>query len=115
MLVSQPPNELEFLLYYIVFLDGSIQKWAMQELLPAVLATLRDSEDEVATAVVPFLNSWVARLKATQKRTCGVPTVSFHAVQSFYVCLVMIGLLCKATPMFASVDLQVLLRQRPTP
>lgn len=47
----------------------------MQDLLPAVLATLRDSEDEVAMAVAPFLVSWVARLKANQKRTGGVPTV----------------------------------------
>ncbi|KAL0051899.1 hypothetical protein WJX82_004175 [Trebouxia sp. C0006] len=50
----------------------------IQELLPAVLATLRDSEDEVATAVVPFLNSWVARLKANQKRTGGVPQEALH-------------------------------------
>jgi hypothetical protein len=57
----------------------------MQDLLPAVLATLRDSEDEVATAVVPFLNSWVARLKANQKRTGGVPTVSFHAVYPTHI------------------------------
>ena len=57
----------------------------MQDLLPAVLATLRDSEDEVATAVVPFLNSWVARLKANQKRTGGVPPVSFYAVHPAHI------------------------------
>ena len=57
----------------------------MQELLPAVLATLRDSVDEVATAVVPFLNSWVARLKATQKRTSGVPQVDFHKLHPTHI------------------------------
>ncbi len=57
----------------------------MQELLPAVLATLRDSEDEVVTAVVPFLNSWVARLKANQKRTGGVSTVSFHVLYPSHI------------------------------
>ena len=87
----------------------------MQELLPAVLATLRDSEDEVATAVVPFLNSWVARLKANQKRTGGVPQVSLYAVHFPYVYLVMIGILYKATPIVASVKVKVLLRLRPTP
>ena len=76
-LVSQFPKKLEYSIYYIVFLDFQKSKWVVQDLLPAVLATLRDSEDEVATAVVPFLNSWVARLKANQKRTGGVPTVSF--------------------------------------
>ena len=69
----------------MVFLDFNKQTWAMQELLPAVLATLRDSEDEVAIAVVPFLNSWVARLKANQKRTGGVPQVSFHASHPTHV------------------------------
>ena len=75
----------EYSLSYMVFLDFNKQTWAMQELLPAVLATLRDSEDEVAIAVVPFLNSWVARLKATQKRTGGVPQVSFHASHPTHV------------------------------
>lgn len=47
----------------------------IQQLLPAVIATLRHGEDEVAMAVVPFLVSWVARLKANQKRTNSVPQV----------------------------------------
>ena len=54
---------------------------ASQDLLPAVLAAVRHPEDEVAMAVVPFLVSWVARLKSTQKRTGGVPAVSFCTVR----------------------------------
>lgn len=60
---------------------------SMQDLLPAVLAALRESEDEVAMAVVPFLVSWVARLKSNQKRTGGVPTVSHPALLAHAVCL----------------------------
>ncbi|KAL3158478.1 hypothetical protein ABBQ38_010710 [Trebouxia sp. C0009 RCD-2024] len=52
----------------------------IQDLLPAVLAALRHSEDEVAMAVVPFLVSWVARLKSNQKRTGGVPTEALHHI-----------------------------------
>lgn len=40
----------------------------MDALFPAVLAALRAGNDEVAAAVVPFLLSYVARLKALQKR-----------------------------------------------
>ena len=47
----------------------------IQQLLPAVMATLRHSEDEVAMAVVPSLIGWVARLRANQKRTNSVPQV----------------------------------------
>ena len=47
----------------------------IQQLLPAVIASLRHGEDEVAMAGVPFLVSWVARLKANQKRTSSVPQV----------------------------------------
>ena len=54
---------------------------ASQDLLPAVLAAVRHPEDEVAMAVVPFLVSWVARLKSTQKRTGGVPAVSLCTVR----------------------------------
>ena len=53
---------------------------ALKDLLPAVLAAVRHPEDEVAMAVVPFLVSWVARLKSIQKRTGGVPTVSLCTV-----------------------------------
>ncbi|KAL4444906.1 hypothetical protein ABPG77_003956 [Micractinium sp. CCAP 211/92] len=40
----------------------------MDALFPAVLAALRAGHDEVAAAVVPFLLSYVARLRALQKR-----------------------------------------------
>lgn len=50
----------------------------IQQLLLAVMATLRHSEDEVAMAVVPFLLSWVARLKANQKRSNAVSQVEQH-------------------------------------
>ena len=43
----------------------------LDALFPAVLAALRSGEDEVAAAVVPFLLSYVARLKALQKRAGG--------------------------------------------
>lgn len=43
----------------------------MDALFPAVLAALRAGHDEVAAAVVPFLLSYVARLRALQKRGGG--------------------------------------------
>ena len=43
----------------------------LDALFPAVLAALRAGNDEVAAAVVPFLLSYVARLKALQKRAPG--------------------------------------------
>ena len=65
--------------YFCAFLpnsDDELLSHALQDLLPAVLAAVRHPEDEVAMAVVPFLVSWVARLKSIQKRTDGVPAVS---------------------------------------
>lgn len=59
---------------------------AWQDLLPAVLAAVRHPEDEVALAVVPFLLSWVARLKSIQKRTGSVPTVSCTLLRVLKVC-----------------------------
>lgn len=53
---------------------------ALKDLLPAVLAAVRHPEDDVAMAVVPFLVSWVARLKSIQKRTGTVPAVSLCTV-----------------------------------
>lgn len=47
-----------------------------------MLATLRHSEDEVAVAVVPFLNGWIARMKANQKRSGGIPSVSESSVHA---------------------------------
>ena len=57
----------------------------LQDLLPAVLATLRHPDDEVAMAIVPFLVGWVARLKSNQKRLGGVPAVSTHCIQPFWL------------------------------
>ena len=37
-------------------------------LFPAVLATLSSEDDEVATCLVPFLQSYVAKLKNSLKR-----------------------------------------------
>jgi hypothetical protein len=43
----------------------------LDALFPAVLAALRAGHDEVAAAVVPFLLSYVGRLKSLQKRAPG--------------------------------------------
>lgn len=43
----------------------------LDALFPAVLAALRAGQDEVAAAVVPFLLSYIARLRALQKRAPG--------------------------------------------
>lgn len=43
----------------------------LDALFPAVLAALRAGSDEVSSAVVPFLLSYVARLRAAAKRPPG--------------------------------------------
>jgi hypothetical protein len=45
----------------------------LAQLLPAVVSTLRDCDGEVAVAVLPFLTSYVARMKAALKRTGTIP------------------------------------------
>ena len=47
----------------------------LAEMFPAVLATVRASDEDVKLGVVPFLQSYVGKLKGSQKRLGALPEV----------------------------------------